>query len=137
MKETSIDETSKLNERPISRIVEDILSHLAEIIRSELRLVQTELRQDLREVSSVGVYVAIAGVSGLFGLGFLLLGAVYALSLVLPAWLAAVSVGFFLSVVGMAFVAVGWSKVKKMTLKPERTIQSMEDNVRWFKKRVK
>jgi hypothetical protein len=135
MKETP--DTSRPSERPIGRIVEDILGHLGEIIRSELRLVQTELRQDLREVRSAGIYVAIAGVLGVFCLGFLLLGAVYALSLMLPAWLAAVSVGLFAGVIGLAVAALGWNRLKKAKLKPERTIQSMEDNVRWFKKRVK
>jgi len=130
-------DTSSLNERPLGRIVEDILSHLGEIIRSEFRLAQAELRQDLREISSVGIYLAIAGALGLYGVGFLLLGSVYALSFVLPAWLAAVSVGFFLSVCGMVLLALGWRKLKKANLKPKKTIQSMEDNVRWFKKRAR
>jgi len=123
-------------ERPMSRIIEDILSHLAEIIRSELRLVQTELRQDLREASSVGIYVAIAGVLGLYALGFLLLGGVYALSFVFPMWLAAASVGFGLGVIALVLVGIGWSKMKQLNLKPERTIQTMEENITWFKRRA-
>src|SRR5262245_53237956 len=99
-------------ERPMSRIIEDILSHLAEIIRSELRLVQTELRQDLREVSSAGVFLAIGGVLSLYALGFLLLGGVYALSYVFPMWLAAVSVGFAVLVISLVLAGIGWSKIK-------------------------
>jgi hypothetical protein len=120
----------------MSQIIEDIVSHLAEILRSELRLVQTELRQDLREVSSAAVYVAIAGVLGLYALGFLLLGGVYALSFVLPMWLAAASVGFGIGVIALVLVGVGWSKMKQINLKPERTIKTMEENIAWFKRRA-
>jgi hypothetical protein len=123
-------------ERPMSRIIEDILSHLAEIIRAELRLVQTELRQDLREVSSIGVYAAIAGVLGLYAFGFIMLGVVYALSFVLPMWLAAASVGFGLGVIALILAGVGWNRMKRVNLKPERTIRTMEENIAWFKRRA-
>lgn len=123
-------------ERPMSKIIEDIVSHLAEIIRSELRLVRVELQQDLREVSAAGVYVAAAGVIGLFAFGFLLLAGVYALSLVMPAWLAAVSVGVGLAILAGVLVAVGWTKLKHINLKPERTIKTMEENIAWFKRRA-
>jgi hypothetical protein len=124
------------SERPISRIIEDILRHVGEIIRSEIRLVQTEIRQDFRDVKKAGSYLLAAGVAGMFALGFLLLAAVYGLSLVMPPWLAAIVVGAVLGIVGMALLSKGRSMLKAASMTPDRTIQSLEDNLRWFKKRV-
>lgn len=136
MKPAMTEDISRPSGRPISQIIEDMLSHLAEIVRSELRLVQMEIRQDLRKAGNAGVYLAIAGVSGLFGLGFLLLGAVYGLAMVMPVWLAAVSVGLAVSIIGLAMLGVGLHRMKTINLTPERTIQTLEDNFAWIKKRA-
>jgi hypothetical protein len=136
MKAAMTEEVSKPSGRPISQIVEDMLSHLAEIVRAELRLVQTEIRQDLRKAGNAGGYLAAAGVAGLLGLGFLLLGAVYGLALVMPLWLAAVSVGLAVSIAGLALFGIGLHRMKTINLTPERTIQTLEDNFAWLKKRA-
>lgn len=122
--------------RPISRIIEDILRHVGEIIRSEIRLVQTEITQDFRDVKHAGTFLIAAGVAAMFALGFLLLAAVYGLSTVMPPWLAAISVGIALGIVGLALMTKGLHLLKASSMKPDRTIQSLEDNLKWFKKRV-
>jgi len=122
--------------RPLSRIIEDILRHIGEIIRSEMRLVQTEIRQDLRDVKHAGTYLVAASIASMFALGFLLLAAVYGLSTIMPPWLAAISVGLALGITGMALLTKGLHLLKATNMKPERTIQSLEDNLKWFKKRV-
>jgi hypothetical protein len=127
---------NEIPERPMSKIIQDIVGHLAEIIRSELRLVQAELRQDLREASAASIYLIVAGVSGLYALGFLLLGAVYAISFVMPMWMAAASVGFGLGILALVLAVVGRSKLKRINLKPERTIQTLEESIAWFKRRA-
>jgi len=122
--------------RPISRIIEDILRHVGEIIRSEIRLVQTEITQDFRDVKHAGTYLIAAGIASMFALGFLLLAAVYGLSTVMPPWLAAISVGIVLGIVGFALMTKGLHLLKATSITPDRTIQSLEDNLKWFKKRV-
>jgi len=124
------------SERPISRIFEDILRHVGEIIRSEIRLAQTEIKQDFSEIKHAGMYMVGAGIAGMFALGFLLLAAVYGLSTVMPPWLAAIAVGAVLGIVGMTLMTKGLHLMKATSMKPDRTIQSLEDNVKWFKKRV-
>jgi hypothetical protein len=137
MKAAICEETSRPSTRPISQIVEDMLSHLAEIVRAELRLVQTEIRRDLRDAGKAGIYLAVAGVFGLLGLGFLLLGAVYGLATVLPIWLAAVTVGLAVGAVGGALLAMGLHKMKSVSLTPHQTIETLEDNFAWIKKHAR
>ena len=132
--DSDMDTTPK--ERPISQIIQDILRHVGEIIRSEIRLVQTEMRQDFQDVKKAGTYLVGAGIAGMFALGFLLLAAVYGLSLVMPPWLAAISVGAVLAIAGALLLSKGLHMLNASSMKPDRTIQSMEDNLKWFKKRV-
>jgi Flp pilus assembly protein TadB len=128
---------SKLSTRPISSILQDMLKNLSEIIRSEIQLAQAELRQEAREMARAGAYVAAAGVFGLFTLGFFLLSAVYALATMMPAWLAAILVAVLTGVVATVLLVMGQRRLKATSLKPEKTIQSLEDNITWFKKHVK
>jgi len=130
------DSGTNTNKRPVTRILEDILRHLGEIIRSEIRLVQTEIRQDFRDVKHAGTYLVAAGVAGMFALGFLLLAAVYGLSTIMPPWLAAITVGGVLGIVGVALMSRGLHMLKATNMTPDRTIQSLEDNLKWFKKHV-
>lgn len=133
---TAADIGTAPSERPISHIIDDILRHVGEIIRSEIRLAQTEMKQDFLEVKHAGTYLMAAGVAGMFALGFLLLAAVYGLSMVMPPWLAAISVGVVLGITGVALLTKGLHLMKATSMTPDRTIQSLEDNVKWFKKRV-
>lgn len=122
--------------RPISAIIEDILRHVGEIIRSEMRLAQTEIKQDLHDLKHAGTFLAAAGIAGLFALGFLLLSAVYGLSTIMPPWLAAITVGVVLGVMGLMLLKKGLNLLKATNIRPDRTIQSLEDNLKWFKRRV-
>jgi len=130
------DPDTRPNGRPISRIIEDILRHVGEIIRSEIRLAQTEIRQDFSDLKNAGVFLAAAGVAGMFALGFLLLSAVYALSTIMPPWAAAAAVGVVLGLAGTVLLFKGMHMLKATSMTPDRTIQSLEDNVKWFKKHV-
>jgi hypothetical protein len=74
---------------------------------------------------------------GLYGLGFLLLAAVYTLSMVMAAGLAALIVGGVLALVSVALVTSGIKKLKALNPAPERTIQTLEENVQWAKDQIK
>jgi hypothetical protein len=133
---SSLEDDVRSTGRPISRIIEDILRHVGEIIQSEVRLAKTEIRQDLAEVKHAGTFIVAAGVAGMFALGFLLLAAVYGLSTIMPPWLAAIAVGVVLGLVGTGLLVKGLHMLKLTSMTPDRTIQSLEDNVKWFKKHV-
>jgi hypothetical protein len=70
-------------------------------------------------------------------LGFLLLAAVYAMSLVMAGWLAALIVGGVLTVAAGILVGAGSAKLKRANLIPERTIRTLEEDVRWAKQQIK
>ncbi len=124
--------TGPRDERSIGEIMRDIMGHAQEIIRSEIRLAKTEMREEGAKAARAGIAGAVGAVVGLYGLGFLLLACVYALSIVMPNWAAALIVGFVLAVMGGIGLLMGrerWRSVHK----PDRTIGEMKENVQWLK----
>src|SRR5215468_12426742 len=79
--------------RSIKQLLQDIVNHVSDIMRSEVQLARTEVRQDLMHYGKASTLIGIAGVLLLYAVGFLLLSAVYVLQAVLDPWLAAIVVG--------------------------------------------
>ena len=130
------DPSSKAESRSFSRILQEIISHLTEIIRSEVRLARTEIQQDVTQVAKASVFVAVGVVFALYALGFILLGVVYALATRMAPWLSAVSVGVGAGIVAAIFFQIGRTKIKQASLKPDKTIRTLQENVTWMKKRA-
>ena len=123
--------------RPVPQILQEILEHLTEIIRSEFRLARAEVGQDLERVRKASTLLAAGAVFGLYALGFILLSLVYGLASTLPLWLAALIVGVGVSVLAAVFLQIGRKKIKQASLKLDETIGSLEENVTWIKKRAR
>jgi uncharacterized membrane protein YqjE len=104
---------SPTNGRPIGEVLRDIVGHIAEIVRAEMRLVTVELRQEAGEFKSAAISIAIGNVLLIYGGTFLLLGLVFALALVWPAWLAALAVGGAVALIGGIVVKAGIRKLKQ------------------------
>ncbi len=119
--------------RSVPEVLQDIVGNLQEIIRSEFRLAKTELTEEAVQAAKPAATFGMALVFGFYGIGFLLLAAVYGMSTVMAVWLAALLVGTLLAVVAVALM--GWSgkKLKRVNATPSKTIQSLEDNIQWAK----
>jgi hypothetical protein len=81
--------------------------------------------------------VVIGVLLALYALGFILLAAVHALTIVVDAWLAALIVGFVLLVISMILVSVGRKRFKQVKVVPEKTVGSMKENVQWAKHQIR
>jgi hypothetical protein len=130
-------DTTHSDGRSISQILQDIVNHVTDIIRSEVRLVKTEVRQDATHFAKAGRWIAIAGILALYAIGFVLLSAVYGLQGVMPSWLAALLVGVAVGIGAVTLYVTGRKKLARTSLRPDNTIQTLEDNVTWFKKQTK
>lgn len=106
------------NGRPLGEVLKDIVGHVSEIVRSEMRLVTLELRQEVIELKAAAISIAIGNVLLLYAGLFLLLGVVYALSTVWPAWLAALVVGGGLALIGAVVLKAGIRRLKH----PKKTL---------------
>jgi len=127
----------RLDGRSIRQILQDIVNHINDIIRSELRLAKTEVQENVRDFAKAGTWIGVALVLALYALGFLLLSAVYALQAVMASWLAALLVGIAVGTVAALLYLGGRKKLAQGNLKPDKTLQTLEDNVTWLKNQTK
>jgi len=118
-----------IRERSLADVLHDIVANVQDIVRSELRLASVEIRQELAKAASAGKVAAAGGVLALFAFALLLLAAVYALALVMPPWLAALTVGIVLAIAGSILISAGSKRLKLIHLKPEKTVASIRETL--------
>jgi Putative Actinobacterial Holin-X, holin superfamily III len=99
--------SSASSSQSVPGLLHQLTTQLSRLLRQELTLARTELYQSLtRLLSSAGV---VAGGIAVLYAGFLLIlaAAVFGLALLLPVWLAALSLGVVITAIGWGFVQRG------------------------------
>ena len=135
MKQVPLDEQVR-DSRPLSGVLEDMVTNVQEIIKSEVRLGITEAQEKLELATKPAGMLAAGSVAAVYGLGLLLLSAVYGLSTVVVPWAAALIVGAIVLAVAAILLSVGRQGFRKIT-PPEKTIQSVKENVTWLKDQIR
>jgi uncharacterized membrane protein YqjE len=124
-------------QRSVPEILEDIASNLTQLVQAEFRLAKSELKEGAERVAGPGATLGAGAVLAFYGLGFLLLAAVYALSLVMAPWLATLIVGGALVVAAGTLIGAGGTKLKRVNLMPDKTMRTFEEDVQWAKQQIK
>jgi Flp pilus assembly protein TadB len=124
---------SYIGERPLGEIIQDVMRDLGEVVRGEVRLAKAEMGEKVSQASKSGVLFGGAALCGVMGFAALVFAAISALTMFVSTWVAALIVGAFLfCVAGVLFVG-GRAKLKDVTPVPERTVQTLKDDVEWAK----
>jgi uncharacterized membrane protein YqjE len=124
-------------QRTVPELLGNIVDNIQQIIRSEFRLAKAELQEKVSRASKLAATLGAGFLLGLYGLGFLLLAAAYALSTVMAAGLAALIVGGALALISIVLVSSSAKKLKALNPAPEKTIQTLQENVQWAKDQIK
>jgi uncharacterized membrane protein YqjE len=123
--------------RSFSDVFHDILHNVQDIVRSEVRLAKAEIREEVAVAKSSMVLLGGGALTAIFSLLFSLLTVVYSLALVMPSWAAALIVGAALAVVATLMLTAGLRRFKQIRRTPERTIETIKENVEWAKQQGK
>jgi len=129
--------TAPQPQRKVSDVLQDIVGNIQQIIRSEVVLAKVEIKEKAQRASKPAAVMATGTVLGLYGLGFLLLAAVYGLSLAVPPWLAALVVGGALAIAGGILVGKSRRALKEIDPVPKNTVATLKENVQWAKDQMK
>jgi uncharacterized membrane protein YqjE len=124
-------------ERSFSDVLQDIVRNVQEIVRSEVRLAKTEIREEAVKAKSSVAMLGAGAVAAIFAVLFLLLTVVYALALVVPSWAAALIVGAGLAIAAGVMLMTGIKQFKQIHPRPERTVESIKENIEWAKQNTK
>lgn len=112
-------------EASVGNLLKELVHEVPSLLSKEVELAKSEARESLSATKKGVAAVSVGGAVALSGFIVLLLAAVYALSIVVAPWLAALIVGGATLLAGWAMVEAGKKKFAESSLKPDRTIDSL------------
>ena len=124
-------------QRSVQDVLQDIVGNLQQIMRYEFRLAKTEIKEQATKAARPTATLAVGLALGFYATGFLLLAAVYGLSMVVAGWEAALLVGAVLAIAAAAIVSSSSKKLKRVNLAPDKTASSLEEDAEWAKHQIK
>lgn len=125
------------NSRSIANVLQDIVANIQTIIRAEIRLARSEVKEQVTVLGRAAGMMAGGAVAALFTVWLLLLTIVFALSTIMPFWAAGLLLFVVLAVVTLILLTVGKRRLKAVHKTPEKTIETIKENVEWVKRQTK
>ncbi len=124
------------NHRPLGELFSELSNGLTRLFKDEVELSKAEMSKKALHVFKDAAFLIIGVFIGYAALLVLLASAVFGLATALPLWLSALVIG--LAVCGIAFslVTKGISDLKRRSIKPEKTIQTVKEDVKWAKEQI-
>ena len=124
-------------ERSFSEVVESIVGNIQTIIRSEIRLAKTEVKEEVAKAGRATGILAAGGLLGLYAGGFFLLTIVRALENITAPWLASLIVAVLVGVAAFVAISAGRARMKRVHPAPDKTIKTVKENIEWVKDQTK
>lgn len=119
--------------RSLGDIVGDISRDLSTLVRQEMDLAKTEMKQEIGQLGKGAGLLGGAGVAGLLTLIFLSLALTWLLDNWMPIELAALIVGLVWAAVAGVLAVRGRSDIKEANPQLPTTQQTLKEDVRWAK----
>lgn len=124
---------SQAKEKPLADLARDVIENVQEMVRSEVRLAKAEIREETARAAAAGRIAGAGALLGLYALGFLLVAAMRGLQYSMADWMAALTVGVVTAIGGVIFWSIGRRKFQTVKTMPEKTIESIKENLQWNK----
>lgn len=111
----------------------DLASQSADLVRDEISLAKQEMSEKLSAYKTVLVFMLGGGVIGFLALLALCTALIIWLGEKIGSGLAAAVIGLGLAVIAAIILTVGRVKLNSLSLEPELTIKTLEENTEWLK----
>jgi len=121
-------------ERSLGELFGDLAKETSNLVRQEVTLAKTEMSQKVssmtKDIGSLAIGGAVA-YAGVLALGAALIIGLAQLGL--PWWLSALLVGLVVTGIGYFLVQKGLNALKQQNLVPQKTIETIKEDVEWAK----
>jgi uncharacterized membrane protein YqjE len=117
----------------LGELVGQVASQSAGLVRDEVALAKREVQEKLKTVRSAASIVIIGAGAALMAAMALCAAVIIALAERVGPWQSALIVGLILGMIAGVVILFGISRFKQTSLKPEQTIETLEENKEWLK----
>ena len=124
-------------DRSVSNVLQDILRNLQDMVRFEIRLAKTEIREEVREAVTSSIWIAAGTVGAVSAWIFLLWTLAYALATRMPMWAATLVIAVVMTAAATMLIIGGVQRARRIQPIPERTVESVKENLEWIKQSTK
>jgi hypothetical protein len=125
------------DERSIGDLLQVVVRDIGDMVRAEIRLARAELEQSARNAGKAGGMLGGAAIAGLLAAACLVTTGIAGMAQAMPLWLASLLMTVFLAVVGGVLYAGGRAKLREVKPTPEKTVETVKDNIEWAKHQMR
>jgi hypothetical protein len=131
--------------RSTSDLFRELSEEASNLIREEMALARLEMSEKMSKMGRNAAYIGVGGAIAYAGFLALIQAAInglgvgmwFGMPLVWAAWLSPLIIGVVVGIIGYAFLQKGMSTLKKESVVPEKTVETMRENKIWLQNQVK
>jgi VIT1/CCC1 family predicted Fe2+/Mn2+ transporter len=124
------------SQESVGSLISGLLQDLQELVRGEVQLARTEIREDAMTAGRALGSIAAGAFVGVTGFIFLMLGVTYLINKELEMWISAGIVGAVLAIIAAVMISAGRKKLSAGNFKPEQTIETLKEDQEWAKQQM-
>lgn len=129
--EQRVDEN--MSHESIGELLGQLANNSAALVRDEITLARQEMGEKVKSLRSSVATIAVGAVIGLVAVLTLAAAAIIGLSHLIDAGYAALIVGSAIAIIGCITIRSGINRLNRTSLKPEQTIEILEEDKEWLK----
>ncbi|MCI0423128.1 MAG: phage holin family protein [Acidobacteria bacterium] len=111
----------------------ELASQTEDLFRDEIALAKQELKEKLGTFQSALLALAFGAVIALIASLALCAAVIIALAEYVKPWQSALIIGLILGMAAGVFISTGIGRFKRASLRPEQTLQTLEENKEWLR----
>jgi hypothetical protein len=119
------------SDESLGELVGRLTSDFGALVRDEVQLAKVEITEDVRAMSKAGGMFGGAAFAGYLAVMLLSFAAAWGLAELMPIGVAFLIVGVLWAIAGAVLFAIGRQRMRAVNMKPEQTIETMQENIQW------
>lgn len=125
--------TATRDEQSLGELFSDLSQQTSTLVKKEIELARHEVTRSVTTLGKDAAMIAVGGVIAYAGAIVVLIGLGWLLTFWLPVWLAFVLVGAIVVAIGAFLAWRAIQEMKKVSVVPERTVETVKEDVEWAK----
>jgi hypothetical protein len=120
---------------PVGTLISEIAQDLSTLMRQELELAKVETKREVTKAGKAGGMLGGAGFAGWMAVLFVSLALMFTLGALIPLGWAALIVAVIWGAVAAVLYTQGRKKMDEVNPVPEKTVETVKEDVRWVQNR--